>query len=156
MPRGGVRSVGGCLEPPEPRNAVRGKSDALERSTVPTPKPPAKPHATAEAVARLRLAWAVAAAGARDGRIPPRLLRALLPQDGDRRALRATLRAVAASAPVQPRDALRVAAQPVPSVELFDALTAAVDMAQDATERRSLEYARASCARELWGISPTR
>lgn len=112
-----------------------------------------QPSAVQHAAARLRLAWAVAAAGARDGRIPPRLLRRLLPLETDRRALRATLRAVVAAAPVQARPALRLDGTSEPSLELFDALTAAVDMARTPTERRSLEYARSSCARALWAAN---
>lgn len=111
-----------------------------------------QPSAVQATAARLRLAWAIAAAGGRDGRIPPRLLRAFIRLDADRRALRATLRAVAASAPLEARAALRLESQSEPSLELFDALTAAVDLAATATERRSLEYARSSCARALWAM----
>jgi hypothetical protein len=75
------------------------------------------------------------------------MLRAMLPDAADRRALRDTMRAVAASAPIRFRGALADARPGSP--EWFDALTVAADLARTATQRRALEYARAHAARAL-------
>lgn len=116
---------------------------------MPDRKPkPARTKSAAEArVATLRLVWGALIAGGRTGRIPPAMLRAVLPVAADRRALRDTLRAVAAGAPIAYRGALALPDEG--SRDWFDVLTVAADLARTRTERRAFEYARAHAARGL-------
>lgn len=104
-------------------------------------------RAANERAEELRALWGALVAGGRTGRIPPAMLRRIAPDARDRRVIRDTLRAVAASAPIAFRGAIADAGPGSP--EWFDRLTVAADLARNKTQRRALEYARAHCARAL-------
>jgi hypothetical protein len=105
---------------------------------------------------RLRLVWAARSAIARTGRMPPSILFRLFGRECDANALRTILEA-SAGAPMDYRQCIREGyVVTVASAEAFDAITVALDLTDDATERRALEYARTTCARALPTVKAAR